>query len=58
MFKKVYVFAWFLLIGSTLTSILSGAFDVLAFIAVSVGVAGLVYAFGLWAVLRNAPATE
>ena len=57
MFKKFYVFAWFLLIGSALASIFNGTFDALAMIAVSLGVAGLVYAFALWAVTRDVQVT-
>ncbi len=54
MIKKFYIFAWFLLIGSAMASIFNGAFDAFAMITVSVGVVGLVYAFGLWAVTRDA----
>ena len=57
MFKKFYVFAWFLLIGSAFAAIFSGTFDALTMIAVSLGVAGLVYAFALWAVTRDVQAT-
>ena len=57
MFKRFYVFAWFLLIGSALASIFNGTFDALTMTAVSLGVAGLVYAFALWAVTRDVPAT-
>ena len=53
MYKKFYVFAWFLLIGSTLASVFKGTFGPLSMIAASLGVVGLVYAFGLWAVMRD-----
>lgn len=53
MIKKFYVFAWFLLIGSAIGSILSGTFDAMGMVAVSLGAVGLVYAFAMWAVLTN-----
>ena len=57
MFKKFYVFAWFLLIGSALASIFAGTFNALVMVAVSLGVLGLVYAFALWAVTRDVQAS-
>lgn len=57
MFKKFYVFAWFLLIGSALASNFSGTFDASAMIAVSLGAVGLVYVFALWAVTRDVQPT-
>lgn len=53
MIKKFYVLAWFLLIGSALASIVTGTFDALAMIAVSIGTLGLVYALALWAAFTN-----
>ena len=58
MAKKFYVFAWFLLVGTVLFSVFRGTFDVLAMLAVSLAAVGLVYAFALWAVTRDVPATK
>lgn len=57
MIKKFYVFAWFLLIASAMAAIFKGTFDAVAMIAVSLGIVGLVYAFGLWAVTRDVQPT-
>ena len=57
MIKKFYIFAWFLLIGSALTSIFSGAFNAAVVVGVSVGYVGLVYAFAWWAVTRDVQVT-
>ena len=57
MIKKFYIFAWFLLIGSALASIFSGAFNAAVIVGVSVGFVGLVYAFALWAVTRDVQAS-
>jgi hypothetical protein len=53
MIKKFYVLAWFLLIGSALTSIVTGTFDALGMVAVSIGTVGLVYALALWAAFTS-----
>jgi hypothetical protein len=53
MIKKSYILVWFLLVGSVLTSIFTGTFDVLSLVAVSLIAVGLVYALALWAVFRD-----
>lgn len=53
MVKRVYLYAWVLLIAAAVTSILSGTFEAPQLLAVSVGVVGLVYAFALWAVMEG-----
>ena len=53
MIKKFYVLAWFLLIGSALASIVTGTFDAMAMVAVSIGTLGLFYALALWAAFTN-----
>ena len=53
MIKKFYLLVWFLLIGSALASIVTGTFDALAMVALSIGTLGLVYALALWAAFTN-----
>ena len=53
MTKKFYIFAWMLLIGTALMSILNGAFNAVAMLSVSIGAVVLVYLFALWAVTRD-----
>ena len=53
MIKKFYIFALLFLVGTALASISFGSFDALKMIVVSVGAAGLVYGFALWAVLAS-----
>ena len=52
--RKFYVFAWLMLAGSVIVSLLNGPINGLQMVAFSVIGLGLVYAFALWAVLANA----
>ena len=53
MVKRIYLYAWVLLIAATVTSLLNGTFDAPKMVAGSLGVVGLVYAFALWAALTG-----
>lgn len=53
MVKRIYLYAWVLLIAATVTSLLNGTFDTPKMVAGSLGVVGLVYAFALWAVMKE-----
>ncbi len=52
--RKFYVFAWLVLTGSVVLSLVNGPMNGLQMVAFSLIGLALVYAFALWAVLANA----
>ena len=53
MIKKLYVFAWFLLIGSAAVVAATGSLNGLSLVAFGLIAVGLVHGLALWSVLMN-----
>jgi hypothetical protein len=53
MLKRIYIFAWLMLIGFAANSIYSGTMNAWGILVVGLVTLGLVHALSLWAVLVN-----
>jgi protein-S-isoprenylcysteine O-methyltransferase Ste14 len=53
MLKKLYVLAWFLLIGSAAVSVFNGSLNEVGMLAFGLIGLALVHALALWAVFTN-----